>query len=570
VTRKVLVIGLDGATFSIIEPLIRDGRLPALRRLMEAGVRGVHQSTHLTNSPSAWSTFITGKNPGKHGIYGFFEASPQSYSVRFVNGSFRHGRSLWRIASDHRCTVGVVNVPMTYPAEPVNGYLLAGPDAPAKTSAGFSFPEGLVDTVEASTGPYTIEAGASSLVRQGRPARALAALRDSIRQRTEVAKLLLKRHDTDLFMVTFTEADRVQHHFWKYINPLHPAYSSPERPEFAHAIQTVYEALDEAVDEIIAAAGGDRTVVVLSDHGAGPSSHKTFFINRWLHGLGHLRYHSDGQGGTLLARSAENLVKRLYLYGRRALTKTWKRRLRRMLPGLKNRAHTTLLSGTRIDWAQTRAFSWENAPAIYINRKGQFPAGTVGDGREYEALREDLIAKLLALSCPVTGEPIVARVLRQEEMYWGPHAAKAPDLLIEWRNDAYTERPEYVNPGDGYTAVLDGKRLARAEIISRPSGLHRREGIFLAAGRDIRKGQDVGALELYDIPATILYLLGIDVPRDFDGRVLTAIFEPGYTEGHPVGYSDVDGDDETTSETTFSSEDADLIEKRLQGLGYIE
>ena len=143
--------------------------------------------------------------------------------MRFVNGSFRAGKSLWRMATEHGRSVGAVNVPMTYPAEEVNGFVIAGPDAPSQDAPGFCSPPDLVREVVKATGLYVIEAGASSLVRQGRPAEALRALEESIRARTEVARWLVRHHPTDLFMITFTEADRVQHHFWKYVNPQHPA-----------------------------------------------------------------------------------------------------------------------------------------------------------------------------------------------------------------------------------------------------------------------------------------------------------------------------------------------------------
>lgn len=569
-SRKVLIIGLDGATFRLIKPLVEAGKLPTLQRLLQEGTSGVHHSTYETNSPNAWSTFITGKNAGKHGIFGFFETTPQSYELRFVNGSFRHGKSLWRIVSDHDYRVGVVNVPMTYPAEAVNGFLIAGPDAPKKEAPGFTFPPRMLQAVEAEVGSYTIEAGASALVRQGRPDKALLALHESIRKKTAVAKCLLTRHECDLFMITFTEADRVQHHFWKYINPLHPAYASMERDEFGNAIYDVYAKLDAAIDELIDTAGRDYTIIILSDHGAGPSSNRTFFINRWLASLGHLKYKSDSSLSGFTRIPRDLILKTIYLYARRSLTRTWKRRLRNAMPSLKDKVHTTLLSGSRIDWQNTLAFSRENAPTIYINLKSQFPAGRVEPGKEYEALRDDLIAELLNLSCPVTGQPIVENVLKKEEMYWGPYTDKAPDLLIEWKNDAYTERPEYVCRGDAYTAILEGEELARAEIISRPSGIHHRDGMFLAVGSGIGRAREIAPLELYDVTATVLYLLDIPVPSDYDGKVLTEIFDQGYSENYPVRYSELDSEDRPTCQSLFSPEESEIIERRLRGLGYIE
>jgi predicted AlkP superfamily phosphohydrolase/phosphomutase len=566
---RILIFGLDGATFRVARPLALAGRMPTLARLLERGAWGEHTSTPEINSPNAWSTFITGKNAGKHGIYGFFETAPGSYDLRFVNGSFRAGKSLWRIATEHGRSVGIVNVPMTYPAEEVNGFIIAGPDAPSQDAPGFCSPPDLLREVVKAKGPYVIEAGASSLVRQGRPAEALRALEESIRARTEAACWLVRHHPTDLFMMTFTEADRVQHHFWKYVNPEHPASRTPEAQVFGQAIDRIYEQLDGAVAAILDAAGGDPTVIVVSDHGAGPSSARTFFINRWLESIGQLGFHRDESLPARLRRPAERMMSAAYLYARRRLSKPWKRRLRSRLPGVKNRMHTNLLASSRIDWPTTRAFSRENLPTIYVNVKGRYPAGTVEPGGEYQDLCQDLAGRLVELRCPFTGGQIVERVRMRDELYWGPHVDKAPDLLIEWKDGGYTERPEYVNPGAGFVAELRGRELARAEIVSRPSGIHAREGIFVASGEGIVAGRSLAGLELYDVTATLLHLLDVPVPRDLDGRVRTDLFPLEYAETRPVRYSE-EGTSAEASPCAFSSEDADRIEERLRGLGYIE
>ena len=216
-SNKLLTIGLDGATFRVIKPLVQEGRLPNLERLLRGGVHGILQSTPDTNSPCAWSTFITGKNAGRHGIFGFFENMPNSYRVRFLNGSFRSGKSLWKILSENGKRVGVINVPFSYPVEEVNGFIIGGPDSPSKTAEQFAFPAHIMGEVEGKAGSYIIEAGASALVRQGRKTEAIAKLQECIECRLRTAKYLIEKEDYDFFMVVFTESDRIQHHFWKYI-----------------------------------------------------------------------------------------------------------------------------------------------------------------------------------------------------------------------------------------------------------------------------------------------------------------------------------------------------------------
>jgi predicted AlkP superfamily phosphohydrolase/phosphomutase len=193
----------------------------------------------------------------------------------------------------------------------------------------------------------------------------------------------------------------------------------------------------------------------------------------------------------------------------------------------------------------------------------------VEPGGEYQDLCQNLAGRLLALRCPFTGRQIVERVRLRDEMYWGPYVDKAPDLLIEWKDAGYTERPEYVNPGTGFVAELRGRELARAEVASRPSGIHAREGIFVASGEGIVAGRALPGLELHDVTATLLYLLDVPVPSDLDGKVRTDLFDTHYAEARPVRYSE----EETSAQASpreFSSEDADRIEERLRGLGYIE
>jgi len=566
--KKLLVIGLDGGTFQIINQLVNEGMMPTFNRLLKQGVHGVLESTLDTNSPCAWSTFITGKNPGKHGIFGFFENNPGSYGVRFINGSFRSGKSLWKILSEHDKKVGIINVPTSYPAEEVNGFFISGPDAPSKNHHGFAYPDGIVGEIEEKVGEYIIEAGASALVRQGRFKQAIEKLHECINAKISIAKYLLKRDEYDFFMVVFTESDRVQHHFWKYINELHPAYSSPERERFGSAIYDVYKRLDGAIRDIIDTAGNNYSVIIMSDHGAGPSSNKTFFINNWLRDKGYLRFKSNTSIQSLTENYFKRLLGRSYIFAKSSLSRKWKRRLRNFSPGLKNRANS-VLRNLQIDWENTKAFSWENAPAVYINAKDKFPSGTVEAGKEYESLIEAIKHDLLNLTFPENGEHIVKRVIRKEEVYWGPHINKAPDLFIEWKDNQFTVRPGYTSKNGLPIEVISGKELSRAETISRPSGIHRREGIFLIYGNEINRGDEIQNIHLYDVTATILYYLGIPIPGDFDGKVITEVFSERFIKENPVRKSEY-ATENGACDLNYSENESEIIAERLKGLGYID
>ena len=262
-----LVFGLDGATFELFDPWIMVGKLPVIGQCLREGTRSTLRSTPLSNSAQAWSSFITGKNPGKHGIYDFFERVPDGYGVRFLNASFRKGKSLWRLASDAGRRVGVMNVPITYPAEPVNGFLIPGLDAPGMDNR-FAYPRGLMDEIDQQVGRYVLEAGIWGYIRRGKPEAALEKLLEMARVRTATASYLLKTKKWDLFVVVYTATDKAQHHFWKYIDPSRPEFLSTQ--PHGSAILQVYQQIDQGIARLIQAAG-DATVIVMSDHGAGPS-----------------------------------------------------------------------------------------------------------------------------------------------------------------------------------------------------------------------------------------------------------------------------------------------------------
>jgi predicted AlkP superfamily phosphohydrolase/phosphomutase len=242
--------------------------------------------------------------------------------------------------------------------------------------------------------------------------------------------------------------------------------------------------------------------------------------------------------------------------------------LRNLLPGLKNRANS-ILRGMRIDWEHTKAFSWENAPTIYVNVKGKFPCGHVEPGQEYEEVMGQLTEDLLNLRSPEDGEPMVERVVRKEDLYHGPFVAKAPDLFIAWKDDQYTVRPGYASQGGRFVEVMTGDRLKEAETISRASGVHKPDGVFVFCGPHVEQGMQTKDLNLDDVTATILYYLGSAVPEDFDGRVATDVFSEPFLRDNAVRCSKVSSE-RKSFDLGYTEEEARVIESRLQGLGYID
>src|SRR5215470_8952011 len=122
---KLLVIGLDGASFNVLDPLIDRGHLPNIANLISKGSRANLETTFPPITAVAWSSFMTGKNPGKHGIFEFVRRDKNSARELAVNASFREGKAVWDYFSDARKRVIVHNFPCTYPVRPLNGLMIS-------------------------------------------------------------------------------------------------------------------------------------------------------------------------------------------------------------------------------------------------------------------------------------------------------------------------------------------------------------------------------------------------------------------------------------------------------------
>ena len=225
-TPKVLIIGLDAATPRLVEKWVSEGRLPTIARFMEDGAFGTLRSVPNRNSAPAWSTMVTGTNPGKHGIFWFTEDNPETYDYKFVNGSFRRTKAFWRVLSDEGQRVGIVNVPLSFPAEEVNGVFVGGLDSPSTDDPRFTYPPELREEVVAvAGGEYHITPALAKYMIADQVEEGLERLHRAADKRAAVAKHLMTTREWDTFMVVFTETDVIQHFFWKQMEDPDPGYA---------------------------------------------------------------------------------------------------------------------------------------------------------------------------------------------------------------------------------------------------------------------------------------------------------------------------------------------------------
>lgn len=566
---RVIIIGADGATFNLILPWVKEGILPNFGSLMREGVWGRLDPAPNMRSAASWASFYTGKNPGKHGLYEFYDFVPETYGIQFINGSHCMEPSLWKILSDQGKRSVCVNVPMTYPAEAINGIILTGLDAPGKASKGFVHPPEILEELEREVGPYVIEPGVTGYIIAGKLEEAVKKLYEEIEQKRQVMRYLFDEENWDFFTLVYRSVDAAQHCFWKYMDATHPQHDPALKAKCGNVIKNVYIKLDQALGEVRDRMRENDRLVVLSDHGFGQKHPANNQLNAWLASKGYLTYGGRG-AGRFSSIGTRLVLKNIYHYLAGILPRRHKEVFARLLPGVRNKVHSQLCF-TGIDWSRTMAYSDTLFANIRINLNGREGEGIVKPGTDYDHLVREIRGQLLECRDATHGEPIVEAVMLRDEIYRGLGTEKAPDLTIRWREDVPITGIEVAEAFDSQ-ALPAARPWIPAEDPSVISGDHHRYGIFLACGPGIRRGVEVADAHIMDVAPTALYWLNVPVPEDMDGKVLASILTDEELTRRPVALQEK-AQSASTRREGFVDYDADeekAIADRLRALGYLE
>lgn len=530
------------------------GYLPHLQSVMEQGVWGELESTRPPTTAPAWVACITGTNPGQHGVFDFRESPLLDPRRSLISSRAVQSPTLWQILGHHGRQVGILNVPVSYPPEAVDGFLVGGMMSPGPES-NYAHPPALRDELNAEGYVIDVEIQKYDVEAKADAYRFLDDVEAALHKRAEALYRLIDSQPWQFVMAVFVAADRIQHLFWKTLaDPESRFHSAPAAPALRKRILAVYQAMDEVVGRVVewADADGHTDLFVVSDHGFG-STKAWINVNRWLQQQGWLRVKPKAAFRKRLFYEAmklndSSLVKAL-------MPESVGRAVRGRVRGKRSVFKTDL--DQCIDWANTRAF-FASIPAqgVYINvrRDG---LGVVEPGAEYEALREQIRDGLLSLTDPRSGERIVDQVWYRDEVYEGPQTHLAPDVLFVAREYSYLGRE------------LLGTRGVVETSMNWANGFHRMNGVFLAYGPRVRAGIQVEDATMVDVAPTILYDLGLPVPTNMDGQVLGSVLEAdlaanpvrreapltGTGPGGDAGYTDSERSD---------------VSGRLAALGYIE
>lgn len=492
---EVLIIGLDGVDPELLDRYIQQGILPNLKRLRDKGVYARLKSSIPIITTVTWTSFITGKNPGKHGIFGFVNYKDDTHNLKILNSSDRKTEGIWSILNRCGKTVGIFNLPSLYPAEKIDKFMVCGMLTPNKGTR-FVYPYALQAEFLKEINDYEIDVGVVKAAYDSKDIllKNMYFLTD---KRFEATEYFLKNYPCDLFITVITETDRMQHYFL----------------DDESALAGYFKHLDEKIGRLLGLVDEKTNILVLSDHGMGRFK-KFLYVNKWLIDKGYLNINkaSTNYVKHSLFKKTVQLVSTVLVKMRFDVEK-----IRKILPAWLVHKFTYLycyFGG--IDWKNSAAYFCSGVgEGVVINTSGRFKDATVTD-RDYESVRAVIIDGLLKITDPDTGEPVIDKAFRREDIFSGDHVNTAPDIVLKLK-DGYA-----TNETVSAAAVL-GLKPDDEMLVAE----HRLEGIFIGSGKDIKAGVSISGISILDIAPTAFTLMGVTVPADFDGRILNEIFREG-------------------------------------------
>ncbi|MHC4115443.1 MAG: alkaline phosphatase family protein [Planctomycetota bacterium] len=532
-------LGLDGMTLNVVEPYVKAGFLPNLKRIMDAGSYGILHSTIPSITGPGWVSLATGKNPGKHGVYEFRKRI--HYKGELITKSTSPGAEpIWSILSRNSKNVTVINAPFTYPPDKVNGVMISGFMTPS-TDTEFVFPKEVRNEVFDLLPNYRFEVSQKTLMRSSntnRLSKEIYAITEDVRR---LMNHFLDKNETDLFYTVFIGPDRLQHFLWHQVVSMRP-----ECVEY-------YKLLDDIIGDILNRMDDETVLFIASDHGF-EQAKKSFCINNLFRQMGLLHIRGNIPIKKRLGRlkfTTENIE--------RFAVRSGLSKIKKIIPSsvinfANNFIPSKLITESQVDWQKTQVFSLLRYGIISVNLKGRESDGIVQE-KDYAQLCEIIRRKLLEVKDPATGQTIVKEVFKGQELYSPECSGDMPDLVVLMKKDYLVREALWE---DTISKSKFGKRYVTAD--------HHRDGIFIAYGNNIINNRTDA--NIYDIMPTMLYLMGVAIPEDVDGRVLTEIISPDFVEKNRIKI------EKKTKlaplqENTLSREESKKIRERLRNLGYL-
>jgi len=463
--------------------------LPTMNHLIKNGASMNLISTIPPLTPPAWTSMMTGKNPGKHGVFHFYE-----HDGKFlVNSRSVKAKSLWEILSVEGKKVIVINMPLTYPAKRVNGYMISGFLTPDERS-NFTYPKMLKDKILKMG--YKI---LSDLTLKGNEKYQIAELKESVKTRLKTALWLLTHYSWDFAAVIFMETDQVQHFYFR--NP--------------HLILEVYLEIEKAIEELINQVPRGTYTIIVSDHGFG-ARRCSISLNAYFYQLGILRIKSTRFViKRLLNEFLRIMFNRLNVFrgylvillekiSSHVPLRNEKNIIENIIIYLKSKSYVEYLAHD-FDLSRSVAYS----PFPWFDHTNYAIVRLLSHSKK---VKKWLIKKIYGITNPKTGASLVKNIYDRGDVYWGKYTFRGPDLIIEFKEDC----------SGNYSFIRNESWFKEFN-----DGMHYRNGIAIFNGPDIKEGVELDShAMIWDICPTILHMLNLPIPKDMDGRVLIEIFKP--------------------------------------------
>jgi predicted AlkP superfamily phosphohydrolase/phosphomutase len=530
---RALFIGLDGATFTVLDYMTTEQpeigvTMPFLRRFMANGARAVLASTPNPLTPPAWTSIMTGRTPGHHGIFDFIRAEENGSKIYFTLNDSRNVRTetIWSIASRQDRSIVALNFPLTAPPRNVRGSMVPG-FVPWRHLRRNSTPSDLYARLGAIPGfdpkslawDFEREKQAVEMLDDAETENWVSYHLPREEQWYKIADFLLRTERPDLMAVLFDGVDKIQHQAWAFLDPaLLPSNPSPWEKRMRELCLSYFRALDGYIEALIKTAGPDCQVFMASDHGFTATT-EVVRINAFLHEKGYLTWAKRDESEAERRREASNFA--------------------------------------NVDWEKTLAYCRtpsSNGITIRVaNNRGE--PGIAPS--EYDSFRARLIGDLEELRDPNSGERIVKKILKREDWFAGSAMYDAPDLTLVLR--------DY-----GFVSIRNLEPVVMARPI--PAGTHHPDGIFLAGGPGIRAGAQIESRRIVDVAPTLLYATGLPVPEDFEGSVPNDFFTAEHLRDFPIkpGAPTRPVEDGYTKSEEMSEDEKAKIIDQLKMLGYME
>jgi predicted AlkP superfamily phosphohydrolase/phosphomutase len=493
---KVILIGIDGATWNVITPLISSQKLPTFKKLVENGIHNELESTVPPISPSAWTSIFTGTNPGKHNIFKFVKRKKNSYFIRPISSKDRTATPIWKLLSDNNKRSILLNIPFSYPPDKIKGIMTSGLGTPSKSS-NFAYPEKFKDEVLKKFPNYDVDFN-EDMILLGADKNPVSHILKITDEQIKLTKHLLKTEHWDFFSVVFRATDVIQHYFW----------NEPDQ------ILKIYTRMDKILKWILNNIDDDTILMICSDHGFAPV-HTKVFMNNWLEYEKYLHMtHEKPKGLKKILPKAETFQRLLLMLGFKKLL--WKLKHSTELENILKRFVPSSRAQHLFDrnWELTRAYFMEGSfGMININLKDREPEGIV-DREDWDKTSELIIARASELKNPENNEKVIIQGFKGRELYGGS-SKDIPDIILV-KKTGYTLLGGYNYSGN----IFEPENIRVAD--------HDKNGILIMYGSKINKGKVLDRSKVYDISPTILYILNLPTPKNMDGNILNDAFSQDF------------------------------------------